>query len=86
MAAIGGYPGAFLNLAPLPVVDRIVGGCSNLSVKHDGTRYRVCVYRTVTGWGGFVESSRYLEGHTGSHRSARGAWLAALRIVAGVQL
>lgn len=65
-------------------VDRIRGGCSNVNVRHADTRYRVCIYRTTLGWGGFVESPRYLEGHTGSHRSARAAWLAALRIMAGV--
>lgn len=85
MAAIGGIPGAFLTTRPMPVVARIESGREwNQYVKHNGHRYRVCTYRTVTGWSSFVESSRFLEGCAGHQVSARAAWLAALRIVAGV--
>lgn len=63
----------------------LVRGDSNVTVRHAGANYRVCVYRTVRGWSSFVESTRYYEGHTGHQTSIRAAWLAALRIVAGVE-
>lgn len=53
---------------------------------YNGRRYRMCVYRTAgTGWGGFVESSRYYEGGTRAWPSRRLAMLEAARIVARVE-
>lgn len=53
----------------------------NRSVTVRGRRYRVCVYATSGGWGGFAESSRYYVGGTGEQPSRRRAILAALRMV-----
>lgn len=68
-----------------PVMLTLVRGDSNVTVRHNGQSYRVCVYRTAQGWSSFVESARYLEGCTGHQTSIRAAWHAALRIVSGVQ-
>jgi hypothetical protein len=57
--------------------------------RHNGRRYRMCVYPVLveggTGWGGFVESSRHYEGGTHAWPTRRQAMIEAARIVARVE-
>lgn len=46
-----------------------------------GKRYRMCVYPTANGWGGFVEDARHYLGGTGECPSRRVALIKAAWIV-----